>query len=180
MHSPVAAATSRYKPRMAIRRPVYIAPVMFALVITLISIALVTALALATIYYGGSAFRQGSDAAAAAQLINSGQQVNAAVTLASANSLTVSTPSQLVPTYLTTLPSGAGWAFMGGGVVRLGGMTTALCQAVNVKAGIKAADTASATDTDSALTVTLADLNSLGKTYGCPTAPVRFFFRMNQ
>ena len=30
---------------------------MFSLIITIISIALVTALALATIYYGGSAFR---------------------------------------------------------------------------------------------------------------------------
>lgn len=33
---------------------------MFSLIITIISIALVTALAIATIYYGGSAFRQGS------------------------------------------------------------------------------------------------------------------------
>ena len=31
---------------------------MFSLIITIISIALVTALAMATIYYGGAAFRQ--------------------------------------------------------------------------------------------------------------------------
>lgn len=54
---------------------------MFSLIITIISIALVTALALATIYYGGSAFRQGGDAAAAAQLINEGQQLSGAATI---------------------------------------------------------------------------------------------------
>lgn len=40
---------------------------MFSLIIT---IALVTALAVATIYYGGSAFGQGGDAALAAKAIN--------------------------------------------------------------------------------------------------------------
>lgn len=42
---------------------------MFSLIITIISIALVAALALATIYYGGSAFRQGADAAHVGQVI---------------------------------------------------------------------------------------------------------------
>lgn len=54
---------------------------MFSLIITVISIALVAALALATIYYGGSAFNKGSDGAKAAQLINEGQQVNGAVAM---------------------------------------------------------------------------------------------------
>lgn len=54
---------------------------MFSLIITVISIALVAALALATIYYGGSAFNKGSDGAKAAQLINEGQQINAAVAM---------------------------------------------------------------------------------------------------
>lgn len=48
---------------------------MFSLVITVISIALVTALALATIYYGGSAFKKGQAEAAAAQVILQGQQL---------------------------------------------------------------------------------------------------------
>lgn len=54
---------------------------MFSLIITIISIALVAALALATLYYGGSAFNKGSAGAEAARLINEGQQVNGAVSI---------------------------------------------------------------------------------------------------
>jgi hypothetical protein len=54
---------------------------MFSLIITIISIALVAALAVATIYYGGSAFTKGSADAAASQLMNAAQQVNGAVVL---------------------------------------------------------------------------------------------------
>ena len=54
---------------------------MFSLIITIISIALVAALALATLYYGGSAFNKGAAGAVAARLINEGQQVNGAVAL---------------------------------------------------------------------------------------------------
>jgi len=54
---------------------------MFSLIITIISIALVAALALATLYYGGSAFNKGAAGATAARLINEGQQVNGAVAL---------------------------------------------------------------------------------------------------
>lgn len=69
---------------------------MFSLIITIISIALVTALALATIYYGGSAFRQGGDAAAAAKLINEGQQLSGAAAIVEANAGTVDTQANLV------------------------------------------------------------------------------------
>ena len=54
---------------------------MFSLIITIISIALVAALALATLYYGGSAFNKGAAGAVAARLINEGQQMNGAVAL---------------------------------------------------------------------------------------------------
>ena len=54
---------------------------MFSLIVTIISIALVAALALATLYYGGSAFNKGAAGAVAARLINEGQQVNGAVAL---------------------------------------------------------------------------------------------------
>lgn len=54
---------------------------MFSLIITIISIALVAALAVATIYYGGSAFTQGSAQANASTLINAGQQVSGAATI---------------------------------------------------------------------------------------------------
>lgn len=51
---------------------------MFSLVITIIAIALVAALALATLYYGGDAFESGWADAQAARLITEGQQLLAA------------------------------------------------------------------------------------------------------
>src|ERR1700730_4423918 len=87
---------------------------MFSLIITIISIALVAALALATIYYGGSAFNRGSAQAQASTLISQAQQIAAAEVLyandhAGAYDLTASdaTLSGLTsaPTYLTTIPA---------------------------------------------------------------------------
>ena len=54
---------------------------MFSLIITIISIALVAALAVATLYYGGSQFSQGSAKAQADQLISQAQQIAGANTL---------------------------------------------------------------------------------------------------
>jgi uncharacterized protein (UPF0333 family) len=54
---------------------------MFSLIITIISIALVAALAIATLYYGGSQFSQGSAKAAADQVIGQAQQIAGANTL---------------------------------------------------------------------------------------------------
>lgn len=48
---------------------------MFSLIITIISIALVAALALATLYYGGAAFNRGHADAQAAKVRNQGQQL---------------------------------------------------------------------------------------------------------
>lgn len=54
---------------------------MFSLVIAVISVLLVAALALAVIYYGGSAFSDGEASAQASRLINQGQQVLGAAEL---------------------------------------------------------------------------------------------------
>jgi hypothetical protein len=54
---------------------------MFSLIITIISIALVAALAVATIYYGGSAFTQGTAKATASAFVAAGQQVSGALVL---------------------------------------------------------------------------------------------------
>ncbi|WP_415912644.1 hypothetical protein [Neptuniibacter sp. QD37_11] len=54
---------------------------MFSLIISIIAIALVVALAGATLYYGGDAFSKGSAAAQASTLANQGQQIAAAHTL---------------------------------------------------------------------------------------------------
>lgn len=55
---------------------------MFSLIITIISIALVAALAIATIYFGGSSFLTGGVKATATTLVNQGAQIAAAGTLA--------------------------------------------------------------------------------------------------
>lgn len=84
---------------------------MFSLIITIISIALVAALALATLYYGGSAFNRGSAGATASQLINEGQQLNGAVSIAKADiAAGVNTQANLVSElvdfkYLSQLPA---------------------------------------------------------------------------
>ena len=51
---------------------------MFSLIITIIAIALVAALALATIYYGGSAYGNSNSKAHATRIVNQGQQILAA------------------------------------------------------------------------------------------------------
>lgn len=54
---------------------------MFSLIVTTVSIALVAALALATLYYGGNAFSEGRTKAQAAKVLNQGQQLTAAATM---------------------------------------------------------------------------------------------------
>jgi type II secretory pathway pseudopilin PulG len=54
---------------------------MFSLIVTLVSIALVAALALATLYYGGSSWLRGNAAANAATVTNQGQQIRGAMEL---------------------------------------------------------------------------------------------------
>lgn len=54
---------------------------MFNLIITIISIALVVAMAAAAVYYGGEAFTQGTSKANAATLVTQAQQINGAITL---------------------------------------------------------------------------------------------------
>lgn len=80
---------------------------MFALIITIISIALVAALAIASIYYGGSAFSQGTAQAQGSTIVNQAQQVGAAVTLYENDNggSAPSAVSDLTPTYLEAVPT---------------------------------------------------------------------------
>lgn len=48
---------------------------MFSLIITIVAIALVAALALATLYYGGAAFQKSTIEAQATRAITHGQQI---------------------------------------------------------------------------------------------------------
>ena len=79
---------------------------MFSLIISIISIALVAALAAATVYFGGSAFNKGADDALASTFINGAQQINGAFSIAaSSNDAAVSTVSTLTGEYLQQIPS---------------------------------------------------------------------------
>lgn len=139
---------------------------MFSLIITIISIALVAALALATIYYGGTAFNKGSAAAVASQLINEGQQINGAVALyradaaqgldfatafdtkVTANTVTIEDLSNATllgqPRYLAQVPT----SFAASGLLTANVATTsadvplAVCEEVNRKAGVTGIPTA--------------------------------------
>jgi type II secretory pathway pseudopilin PulG len=114
---------------------------MFSLIITIISIALVAALALATLYYGGTAFNKGSATAEASRLINEGQQVNGAVTMHSAdlNSGATTTAvtdltSLVTATYLSSVPS----SFAATTLVSAGQVTAEVGEKVCVAVRLKA------------------------------------------
>jgi len=59
---------------------------MFSLIITVISIALVAALAVASVYYGGPALSKGTSRAAAATVVSQGQQIAGAATMLASDS----------------------------------------------------------------------------------------------
>jgi hypothetical protein len=127
---------------------------MFSLIITIISIALVAALALATIYYGGSAFNRGSDSAKASQIINEGQQVNGAAQMAladiAAGSFTAptGTVADLVTgNYLANLPADFNSttntdATLAATTYVTATVTPGVCSQINTKAGLATAPTA--------------------------------------
>lgn len=80
---------------------------MFNLIVAVISIALIAAMAAASIFYGGSAFGSGTAQAQASTLVNNGQQVSGAQQLYMidnsgnrANDIDV-----LTPAYLQALPT---------------------------------------------------------------------------
>ena len=119
---------------------------MFSLIISIISIALVAALALASIYYGGEAFNKGTTDADASTVINQGQQIQAAVTLADVDrNETVTALADLVTgEYLQEVPSFQkltwGEPDANGYSTLSGSVNADVCKSLNEKAG--AADAA--------------------------------------
>jgi ABC-type antimicrobial peptide transport system permease subunit len=126
---------------------------MFSLIITIISIALVAALALATLYFGGDAFNQGSAKAAAATIVNQASQINGANTLyfldeqSYANGNETALKTALVDnSYLSSMPSAGDSA---GGTyavesaddasITLTDVKSAVCEAVNIQSGLMSA-----------------------------------------
>lgn len=121
---------------------------MFNLIITIISIALVAVLAIATIYYGGSAFTEGSAKAKASTLVAHAQQITAANTLyANANGGTATTDisGTLVSSYLTSAPKSpdaAAYTVTTSNDVSavMSANTSKVCEEVNKSVGLADAD----------------------------------------
>jgi type II secretory pathway pseudopilin PulG len=80
---------------------------MFQLIVAVISIALVAALALASIFYGGEAFTRSQLKAQVTTMINQAQQISGAQTLYKTDKggLVPATVSALVPDYLAVAPT---------------------------------------------------------------------------
>ncbi len=139
---------------------------MFQLIVAVISIALIAVLAIASIYYGGTAFNQGQMKGQVTALVNAGQQLAGAQALYSTDFGAKATGlTALVPAYVVTEPSkpaaatGA-WSVNGTSAsIALGLTGDALrdfCIEVSKQSGVIATDAA---------TAITADL--VGKQFGC-------------
>lgn len=123
---------------------------MFSLIITVISIALVAALALATLYFGGDAFNQGSAKAGAATLVNHASQISGANTLFFLDNqdyagVTAGASADLVPDYLAAVPNPGNIAgeyavTSGASKILAADVSTAVCDALNQQAGVPDSD----------------------------------------
>ena len=139
---------------------------MFSLIITVISIALVAALAVSTLYFGGDAFNAGSDKAKASTLVNQAQQIDGANTIYRLDTGALATGiGDLTPDYLASAPqvngniSSSSYSLGGAtdDTITLSGVTASVCDEVNDQIG---------------LTADVADATAMageGVQYGCTT-----------
>ncbi len=153
---------------------------MFSLIITIVSIALVVALVAATMYHGGDTLTQGRTTADAAAFVSGAQQIGGAavmhLSLESAEAADVAT--LISKKYLASAPvvKGTAWAIdTAANLVSSTVDSAEVCSQINKSAGLKAADTADAADTDGALVVVAGEFAS--KAYGCVTATKAFQFK---
>ena len=109
---------------------------MFSLIIVIVSIALVALLAVATIYYGGTAFSSSGESANASRVLNESQQLTGAATVYNVREGQQLTElADLVTAqYLKSIPQGS-WSLVEGNVVNTG-LTQNQCQQVNQRLGI--------------------------------------------
>lgn len=115
---------------------------MFSLIIVIISIALVAALALATIYYGGTSFNIGGDRVVAARTINEGNQVAGALELYRVDNGAFPTGTSqdvanalIAGNYLSGMPENSSWEFRTDFAVRTN-LTLEQCERVNADLNI--------------------------------------------
>lgn len=113
---------------------------MFSLIITIIAIALVAALVLATVYYGGNALNKSSDSANSAEVLNKGNQIQGAFELYRADHghLPVGTADEIKSVlisseYLKSWPSAKSssqWGLIND-YATLSGLTQSQCESIN-------------------------------------------------
>lgn len=145
---------------------------MFSLIISIISIALVAALAAATVYFGGAAFNKGGAGADASTFINAGQQIAGAFTLSEVDAgVAVSTVAALSPHYLAQEPTYKGTKFAlstddNTDYVKMTVNTADICTEINKRA--KGAD-------GSGIVAAVTDVDGL---YGCVTASKTAFYKV--
>lgn len=117
---------------------------MFSLIITIIAIALVAALALATLYYGSDAFNKGSEVAVASSVLNTGQQIAGAYQLQQATKTSnsagsdISLANLISDKYLQSIPSvnSVEWREISenkGWILLPSAINQAACKAFNIK-----------------------------------------------
>lgn len=104
---------------------------MFSLIISIIAVALVAVLALASMYYGGESLTQGTATANAARYLNEANQITAAANLYKLqNTNQTPTAQDLVDNdYLKALPQG-NW-YVNNGFVERPGISLEECTEVN-------------------------------------------------
>lgn len=114
---------------------------MFSLIVTIISIALVAALALATIYYGGKFADDGQARANMSKILQEGNQVAGALELYKTDiggfptGTSAEIAEQLVEkSYLRQMPEGT-WEFRNDFAVRTD-LTESSCLSINKKLGV--------------------------------------------
>lgn len=151
---------------------------MFNLIITIISIALIVVMAVASVYYGGEAFTQGTAKGNASALLQQSQQINAAVVLANNDGATFTTVESLGTgnnDYLSAAPvppakvASTGWSFAASGDTTVTLTAQDVCEAVNESAGLDLdAGTAGMQYMNAAAPTDVAAANALVTTaYGC-------------
>jgi hypothetical protein len=109
---------------------------MFALIITLVSIALVAVLAIATIWYGGGTFTKGGAKAKAARVMNDGAQITGAIEAYKAQTGEVPTSIDALITakFLAVVPKGD-WS-MGNDYIVAANLEEQQCIETNTNLGI--------------------------------------------
>jgi len=145
---------------------------MFQLIIAIIAIALVAVLAVASLYYGGSAFSNGSTKAAASTVVSQAQQISAADVLfqnENAGGYAADVAALVSSNYLASAPSmpakiGSNLEMLSGTAHVFGTVANAeICKAINDQTGF---DNSAVTD-DGTGTSLASALTTANVQYGC-------------